>query len=482
MSNVNKFGHSGLKKMFGERFRAGSYATFAAAIVIAIAIFVNLVVSSLPASYTQVDLTSNSIYSLSAQTKQIAAALNKDVTLYLLASNGSEDASILRVLNNYSALSGHIKVETVDPSVKPTFLQNYEYDASRLYQNSVIVQCGDRYRLISYNDIYVTSYDMDYYSYSYNTTTTFEGENALTNAIHYVSSNNLPKVYVVNGHGETGLDDYVTSMLKQDNFDYETVSLLSLDTIPEDASALVINAPTSDLGEDEATLLIDYLTDGGNVVLLTGYIEDGKMTNLLRVTEAMGLTVDTGIIIEGNRNMRLSRYPHYLLPEIGEHEVTSALVSSGYYILTPLAQPMKETGDGTASITWLLTTSSQSYAKQAAMQMKSTEKEDGDRDGPFYVGALSEKGGKLYWVSADSMLNTNVDNAVSGANANLFLNVLNWMAGQEDSISIRSKSMDAAKLTVSQSSATMWTIIMIGVIPVGLVIIGIIIWMRRKRR
>ena len=482
MNARKKPGKSALKRMFGERFRAGSYATFASAIVVAIAVMVNLFVSSLPSSATQFDLTSNSIYSLSAQTKQIAAMLDKDVTLYLLASSGSEDSSVQRLLNLYAGLSGHIRVEAVDPAAKPTFLDNYDLDTSRLYQNSVIVQCGDRYRLVSYNDIYVTEYSMDYYSYNYTSTTTFQGENALTNAIHYVSSDTLPKVYVVSGHGETELDERITSMLKQDNFDYETISLLSLEAIPEDASALVINAPTSDLSEDEAALLTEYLSGGGNVVLMTGYIAAGEMTNLLKVTSAMGLTAEEGIVIEGDRNMRLARYPHYLLPTIGEHNITSALSGIGYFILAPLAQPIAEVDGTSAQITWLLTTSDSSYAKQKALQMTTTEKEDGDTDGPFHVGAVSELSGKLFWITSDAMLNNNVDNAVSGANSDLFMNALNWMSGQEDSISIRAKSMDRVTLTVPQSSATMWTIIMIGVIPAVLVGTGVIIVIRRKRR
>lgn len=100
----------------------------------------------------------------------------------------------------------------------------------------------------------------------------------------------------------------------------------------------------------------------------------------------MGLTTETGIIIEGERNMRLTRYPHYILPNIESHEITSSLSEAGYYILTPLAQPLVETEDSSASITWLLTTSDSAYAKQAAMSMTTTEKEDGDTDGPFNVG------------------------------------------------------------------------------------------------
>lgn len=470
------------KKMFGHRFIAGSWSAFAAVIVIVIAVVVNMIVSGLPVSATQIDMTSDSIYSLSDQTKRIAKSLDKDVTLYLLASSGSEDSSILRFLNHYADLSSHIRVETVDPNEQPTFLNAYELETSRLYQNSVIVDSDGRYRLVSYDEIYVTDYSMDYYSYSYETTTTFAGENAITNAIHYVTSENLPKVYVLSGHGEQELSGDVTDMIKQDNMEYESLSLLSLEAVPEDAAAVLINAPSSDLGDDETELLIAYLENGGSVVLLTDYIESGKMTNLLKVTEAMGLTAESGIIIEGDQRMCIARYPHYILPEVSSHEITDAINENGYYILTPIAQPIVETADETAEITWLLTTSSSAYAKQAGLNMQTTAKEEGDTDGPFHVGAISEKGGKLIWFSSGSMLEENVDRTVAGANSNLLLNALNWMSGQEESISIRAKSMDEETLTVPASSSRFWSVVMIGVIPAALIGIGITIYIRRKRR
>ena len=136
-----------LRKMFGHRFIAGSWSAFAAVIVIAIAVIANLIAGSLPVTSTQIDLTGNSMYSLSDQTKRIAASLDRDVTLYLLATSGNEDSTIVRFLNNYAALSDHINVETVDPGLQPTFLKGYELETSRLYQNSVIVDSNGRYRL-----------------------------------------------------------------------------------------------------------------------------------------------------------------------------------------------------------------------------------------------------------------------------------------------------------------------------------------------
>lgn len=471
-----------IRKMFGHRFIAGSWSAFAALICILIAVVINMIVSKLPSTVTQLDLTSNSLYSFSDQTKQIVSSLDKDVKLFLLAVSGNEDPVTMRILNRYAALSDHIKVETVDPTVQPTFLKGYDLDKKQLYQNSVIVDCGGRYRLVGSNEIFVTQYSMNNMNYSYDTTTTFEGEKAITNAIHYVSCENLPKVYMLKGHGEEELPEYLTNMIKQDNMTFETISLLSLEKVPEDATAVIINAPSSDLGEDESKLLMSYVVGGGNIVLLTDYIEEGKMPNLLKVTRVMGLTVQNGIVIEGDRQMHLSRYPHYLLPSVAGHDISDSLKKAGYYILVPTAQPIVKAENSAANITWLLTTSKSAYAKQAGLKMKSTEKDKGDTDGPFNIGAISVNGGKLFWVSSSNLLNSQIDLTVAGGNSNLVLNALNWMGGQGKSISIRAKSVDETRLTVPASSSNFWSVVMIGVIPVCLVSIGMIIYIRRKRQ
>ena len=199
-----------LRKMFGKRFRAGGYAALAAAIVIAIAIAANLLVCALPSSATQLDLTSQSLYTLSDQTRRIVTALDREVYLYLLSTTGYEDSGVTRLLDRYAALSDQIVVEYIDPAVRPTFLDDYDLEVTQLYANSVLVVCGDRFRLVGYDDIYVTEYSMDYYSYSYTSTTNFDGENALTNAIHYVSSDDLPVAYALNGHGESELSESLT--------------------------------------------------------------------------------------------------------------------------------------------------------------------------------------------------------------------------------------------------------------------------------
>ena len=389
-----------LKRMFtSHMFRAGSYAAFGAALVIAIAVVVNLMAAALPTAFTQVDLTEQSLYSLSEQSKRIVSQVNQEVDLYLLSVKGQEDTGIKTLLDRYAALSDKIKVTVIDPNERPTFLNNYEISES-VYANSVIVQSGDRYRFINNDAIYVYDYAMDYYSYSYDTSVTFNGEGELTSAIHYVTSADLPKVYALTGHGETALNDEIKTAIQQDNLELDDLSLLSMEAVPEDAQAVVINVPTSDLSQAEADILTAYLDKGGSVVLLTDQIKEGEMTNLLSLTAHMGMTLSQGMVVEGDSSMSLRGYSWYLLPEIASHDITQPLIDNGYYVLFPMAQPIVGT-DSEASLTPLLTTSEASYAKAAGYDMATPAKEEGDAEGPFNVAVIATLGqGRMVWYTS----------------------------------------------------------------------------------
>ena len=469
-----------LKQMFSaRRFRAGGYATFAAAVVIAIAVLVNMVVGALPADQTQIDVTSQALYTLSDQSRQIVRALDRDVTLSLLAYTGQEDESVTKLLDRYAALSDHVKVEYVDPAVNPTVLEKYKDEA--LYANSVIVTCGEKYRFVSYQDIFQTDYSNYYYNGSVETS--FNGEGALTSAIHYVASDDLPKVYSLTGHGEKTLSASLEDLVEEDNLELTELSLLSLEQVPEDADCVLIYAPSSDLSADEAQLLTDYLDAGGDVMLITDYIADGDMPNLMQLTKRMGMQPREGIVVEGDGSRSLRGYAYYLLPYLETHEITTPISEAGYYLLMPMAQGILETGEGSATVTSLMSTSGKAYAKAAGYDMTTTEQEDGDATGPFDVAMASEDGeAHMVWATSASMLEDGIDQVVSGANGDFFLNALNWMCEQEESISIRAKSLSSETLTLSSRDASLWSAVVVGVVPVALVAVGVVIWFRRKRR
>ena len=103
---------SGVRKAFGSlqssTVRIGGYSVLAVLIVIAIAVAVNILVSALPSSATQLDMTPNRLYSVSDQTKQIVGDLDRDVTVYFVARNGYEDSTLENMLGLYGGLSSHL--------------------------------------------------------------------------------------------------------------------------------------------------------------------------------------------------------------------------------------------------------------------------------------------------------------------------------------------------------------------------------------
>ena len=73
-------------------------------------------------------------------------------------------------------------------------------------------------------------------------------------------------------------------------------------------------------------------------------------------------------------------------------------------------------------------------------------------------------------------------NAVSsGANANLSMNALSSLIGETEAMAIRSKSLNYNYLTISDSTASLLKVLMIGVFPLAYLGIGVVVALRRRR-
>lgn len=473
------------KGLFRSRsFRSGGYTVVLSLIVAAIVVAVNLFAGQIPATYTRIDTTSQQLYTLGEQTESIVGGLEKDVTIYLVAQSGYEDITIEEVLARYEALSDHIAIDSIDPVVYPKAVQ--QYTTASLDQNSLIVVCGDRSQVVAYDDIYVYDYSNYYTTGSYEVN--FDMESALTSAIDSVTSENLPVLYTLAGHGESELSDTLTEAVEKENFLIESLSLLAKDGVPEDAGAVLILAPQSDISTEEAEKLLAYMNVGGKLLLITDYIED-EQPNLLSLCEAYGVTSANGVVCEADMNYCLRGYVHYLLPEVNSHEITDPIVDSRMYALMPLAHGIKtlDTYRDTLDITSLLSTTESAYAKVNAYSVTSLEKADGDIDGPFDVGvAVTETVDagetRFVWFSTSQFLLDDVNSLVSGANHDLFLNSLNYLCERENSISIRSKSLMSTYLTIPSGTASALSVLITAGLPLLVIIVGVVVCVRRRKR
>ena len=464
------------KKGSKVALKGGSYTITISVIVLAILIALNVLFSKLPSTMTNFDISSSRLYSITSATKVVVNALDKDVTVYWVVQADKEDSVIENLLNKYESLSNHINVVKKNPDTYPTFTSTYT--SEDVANNSLIVECGDKYRYIAYSDIYLT--DVDYTTYSY--TYSFDGEGTLTSAISYVTSDDNPKIYYLQGHGEADLPSEFSKQISKMNIETEALSLLNINEIPSDADCLMIYAPTSDISDEEASMLTSYLNNGGKLFVSAGPTSEGTLTNLDSVLNEYGVENVEGIVIENDRNYYTFSQPYMLLPTIETSDITTPLIDENYYVIFPLANGLTIT-DG-SDVTSLLASSSTSYSKVDGYNLTTYDKEDGDIDGSFSLAVSidTNNDGKLIWFASSYFLEDVYNSYSSGANLNLAINALSDLIGQEDSISISSKSLNYNYLTISDSASSTLKTWMIGIIPAAFVLYGILTVIDRRKK
>ncbi len=470
--------------------RYGGYNTVVAVVVLAILIVVNLLVRQLPSRYISIDTSSSGIYTLGDTTKNVVENLDLDVTVYVLAEESSADTTVRELLSRYAELSDHLSVQYIDTAADPSFAN--EYNASTATSGSLVVVSDKRSTLVDYSDLYDTT--VDYYTYyttgEYSSSTDFDGEGQITSAIDYVSSDTLPVLYTLTGHGESELSDEIISQVNKQNVEMESLNFLETEEVPEDASAILISQPTNDLSDDEKTRILSYLQAGGSVLYIPVLSTDGTvLENFAEILSYYGMSLTGTMVMEGDASMYY-QYPYYLLPSVNSSsDITSPIADSGLSLLILEAQGIRVSEDLRASLTLteLVTTSEDAYGKEISGSLSTLEKEEGDEEGPFALAVSAEEevdGGtsRLVVLSSQYLLDSSILNSFSVGNADLFLNSVSWMCEHESTISISAKSMDEATLVVSTSAARILQAVTMILIPVGLLIAGFAVWLWRRKK
>lgn len=464
-----------------KSFKAGAYSTGMIAAAVAVVIVLNMVVGQLPATWTSLDLTASKLYSLTEQTREYLSTMDEDVTIYVLVSEEDEDAILGQTLDLYEDLSEHIRVQYVDPIQNPRF--HTQYTSGNVTANSLIVVSGKRSKVVDANDIYASSYDP--YSYS-STVTGYDGEGQITSALDYVLSEDMPMVYMTEGHGEQSLSASFRSALDKENVEYETINLMDHETVPESAACLVINGPTGDFSGDDRNKVTDYLDRGGKVILILGYREVAT-PNLDALLAYMNLSIAEGLVVEEDQG-NYYQNPFYLLPTVVAGSYTTGIYGN-YYIFAPYSQgiivPDEEESD--VSYRDFLRTSADAYSMRDFASATEYGKKDGDAQGPFALGVeaiktLEDGEAAMVVYSCEQMFTDDASLMVSGANQMLFTNTVSHFVDHETTVSIPVKDYEVSTLMLNRGSALLLGLVTVIFLPLGSLIIGFVVWFRRRRK
>lgn len=466
--------------------RHGSYSMAVTGIVIASVVVLNLVVQELPSKFREIDLSSQKLYTIGEQTGKILKKLDKEVQMYWVAQDGTESSDIEKLLERYEEGSKHIQIEKKDPAVNPAFVSQYTSD--NISNNSVIVVCGDKSKVVDYSDMYETTINYNTYSQQ---VTGFDGEGQLTSAINYVISENMPVLYTLEGHDEAAMSETMKETIQKANIDIQSLNLLTEESVPEDTECLFIFAPAKDLSKEEADKVLSYLENGGKAFIVSDYTNE-DMSNFNRILENYGVRPENGIVFEGSSNHFVSQNPYYLLPNIENNEITVELSAQSRYVLAAMAQGICQIENvrDSLQISSILRTSDSAYSKTDLENMESVEQEEGDVQGPFDLGVMitekvkEDKETQIVYFAAQSIFDDSANAMVSGTNYELLAASLGWMCNTDEinTVSIASKSYDTTSLVIPASDANFWSVFVIVILPLSVLALGFGIWMKRRKQ
>jgi ABC-2 type transport system permease protein len=304
--------------------------------------------------------------------------------------------------------------------------------------------------------------------------------------LDFVTAEYMPKVYMTEGHDEVTLGTSFMDALEKENVGYEFIKLKDYDAVPEDATCLFINAAIKDFTADEAEKVIKYLDNGGKVILVLGYTDE-EMPNLETITDYMGLSVAEGTVLDLSKEYYY-KSPYYLLPVRKECDYTFEVFQTSY-IFTPYARGIlidNKDAEGMSYETFLYTTDN-SFSKVNPETTEDYEKREGDIDGPFVIALeavkrLEDGEAMLVAFGSEKMFDETADAVFNGANLKVFSNMMSKLVGRESTISIASKSFDTGYVLVDMYTAVMISALVTFILPMTCVVIGFVIWFRRRKR
>lgn len=469
--------------MSKKNFSTGVFSTTFIAVALVLTVVVNLAVNALPSTVTSIDCSYTKLYSITDQTKNYLKTLDEDVTIYVLVAENRKESQVDELLTRYDDLSKHIRVEYVNPSVKPDFYRQYTESAPNT--NSLIVVSEKRSRVIDYYDLYVFDYDM----YTYQSEVVgFDAEGQITSAIEYVTmeSSSLPIVYMIEGHEEQPLGSSFEDLLSKANITLSSIDLFNEEGVPEDAAAIIINAPQKDFNEADAKKVSDYLNAGGKAIIV-GIYGCSELVNFCSILEAYGLSYTEGIVAENNKEYYYNwGGPLYLLPVVKNSNYTNNIGGSRVYI--PVSAGILHTEEEGVNYTTLMETTDSSIAKNDPQNMQSFEYEEGDDKGPFAVGLAVEKAAETdttkIAVFGSPFIFSDDASKLTGNNGVLFTDLISNMVGDVELASsvIPQKSYSLSALTVNALQALLLSATVMFFIPVALLIIGIVIFAVRRKK
>ena len=417
------------------------------------------------------DWTANSRHSLSDTTTHYLTRLEQAITIQAFISPSSEYRPALEsLLSSYQSHSAQLKISYINPDFSPDLVRELKIQQ----QGEMVISRGDKQQHV---------FDLS--------------EQSLTNALIAVSRQQEQWLVFIEGHGERSPlnpANYDLSVwgqqLNQKGFKFLPLNLVENNQLPNNATALVIASPESAWLDGEVDIIKHYVTNGGNLLWLA---EPGSNKFLARLAEQLGLEFVPNIVIDPNAQQLGINDPKFvLITDYANHPIGQA--TSGVTVF-PQAVALEEmpNNDNDWQYLQLLTTQANVWSTTDLLKKEAGQSFvfnlGHDTKGPLNLGYLlsrtvtiddkiSEQ--RIAVVGdGDFLSNTYLGN---GSNLELGMAIMNWLAGDDDLISIPVKTTIDNQLKLDQTQSLFIGLGFLIVLPLLLLGIGLSLWWYRRRQ
>lgn len=488
-----------------KRVIRGGFSTIMVILAIAIVVVLNVIASAVETrAGLKIDLTSNKIYSLSAQTESnIRSIMNKknengeysnEFVIYSFANDYTQDNLIGKTLERYAALSNNITLSVLDPA-KDSILRNKFSGVSDQVEDKTVVVFNSKknsFRVIKYEDMYYTDKE--------NNVSYWTLEQKLTSAFMFLDSGRAQtNVYFLTGHGEAVTNvkfseraKLLKEKLEEENFKVDNIDLAMNDLRSGDI--LIVIGPSSDISEQDRDKVIKFLDANGKALFFLDP-SSSRLKNFEAILDHYMIKFKNEIVCENDESRHTQNSPLDLVPEVlSNKEITNGIINSKSSVYAGSCAYLEEYNPSSDLLTVLplLNTSDRSVCIPyedyitGAYENKMSEYTEEKRR---CIGlALYQKDsssmqideGTRICVFSSSELALG-ERSGSAGNVDLIKNCVNWVDNKTNTISISGVQMNAYELSIADAATvkTLVTIVII-VIPVLILGGGVIIWLRRK--
>lgn len=495
-------------KINKKKLKYGTAAVVITAVVIAMVILLNVVLSVLSESYNMnIDLTPNNDFEISQDTKDYLATLTENVeictTVDELVFKTSENRyyrQAYEVLKKYEFNSDKITVNFVDMTTDPTYVEKYkQYYDGTITDSSIIIFNEDtkRIRVLSTSDLFNT--EVNYY-YFQEEIVSSKAEQTLTSAIMYITDPEPKTAVYLNVVSQSMVGENIQSLLKANGFDLVTVDPLT-EEIPADADLLVLNSPMNDLAPETIDKLYNFMENGGNYgknMIYLASMGQNETPNINAFLAEWGIAVTDGVLSDSNQQNILSGTSGYgFASYLTENEYTGGIAADNLTapVLTYYARPIELLFDfsGNVSVVSLLDTAETGYALTAEImqEYQETGAMPSLEEKAIPMIALSNKYAfieneqvlsNLVVFGSDEMLNSTFTETTYYNNGDYFVSIINKISGKENGIYIVEKDLTGTTFQITEAQVNVLRVVIMFILPAAVAVIGIVVWLRRRHK